>query len=277
MPGRDSDTARRQQLTSHPRPGGLLLNFLAAAVGLGIVLGVVAFAVSEPDLGSARTESSTWSSLLPAQAGPTNLGGPRAPRITAHPEGVETSTDATFAFSEPAGGAPFSCRLDRGAWAACSSPVSLDGLSVGDHEFVVRAHGDSRPRPEISYMRWSVARPTRFQITPRLGDLEELYPGAAPILLPLKLTNPNRVPIAVTSLRVAIPKDPPGCPSAKNLELIPSNLSRARPLRIRPGAVAWLPGRGVRAPSIRMRNRPVNQDACQKARFKLVFSGSAHG
>jgi hypothetical protein len=277
MPGRDSDTARRQQLTSHPRLGGLLLNFLAAAVGLGVVLGVVAYAVSDPDAGSAHAEHTAWRTLLPAQVSPTNIGGPRAPRIVGHPEPVDTSTEASFDFTEPAAGGPFSCRLDEGAWSACASPVSFTGLSVGVHDFLVRAHGHAGRAPEMSYMRWSVVRPSRFLITSRLSDLEDLYPGAPPVVLPIKVTNPGRAPIAVTQLVVTIPQDPPGCPSARNLQLISSNVSSARPLRLRAGGSAWLPGRGVSAPAIRMRNRPVNQNRCQRARFKLVFTGTAHG
>jgi hypothetical protein len=277
MPGRDSDTARRQQLTTHPGLGGLLLNFLAAAVGLGVVLGVVAFAVSVPDSGAARPASTAWQELLPVQARPATVGGPRAPRIVAHPEAASTSTDATFDFTEPTGAGPLSCRLDDDAWSACSSPVTLGGLGAGVHDFLVRGAGPAAGRRAMSFMRWSVVVPARFTIAPTLDDLGNLYPGAAPIVLPLRVTNPNRAPIAVTKLKVSIPVSPHNCSAGRNLELIPSNASATRPLRIRAGASVWLPGRGISAPSIRMRNRPINQDACQRARFRLAFTGTAHG
>lgn len=278
MPGRDSDTARLEQLTSHPRLGGLLLNFLAAAVGLGVVLGVIAYAVSVPNAGSAQPEATAWTALGPALTSPARIGGERAPTITTHPQSVETSAEATFAFTEPAGAAPLSCRLDEGAWSACSSPVTLGGLGLGVHDFIVRAahRGAAGGRP-MSYMRWRVASGARFKITPQLSDLDDLYPGATPMVLPVRVTNPNKVPIAVTGLSVAVPVSPRGCPADKNLRLTRSNASVAKPLRIRAGGSVWLPGRGITAPSIRLLERPVNQDACQSARFKLVFAGNAHG
>jgi hypothetical protein len=38
-----------------------------------------------------------------------------------------------------------------------------------------------------------------------------------------------------------------------------------------------LPAVGVAAPTIQLRDLPVNQDACQSASFPLSFSGSARG
>jgi hypothetical protein len=54
------------------------------------------------------------------------------------PSDPTAATGATFAFGsdEPGG---FECRLDGGAWAACSSPQSYDGLAEGAHAFEARA------------------------------------------------------------------------------------------------------------------------------------------
>ncbi|MBY5164137.1 carbohydrate binding domain-containing protein [Salsipaludibacter albus] len=54
------------------------------------------------------------------------------------PTGEVTDTSATFTFSADEA-ATFACRLDDGAWAPCTSPVTLDGLSVGTHTFAVAA------------------------------------------------------------------------------------------------------------------------------------------
>jgi hypothetical protein len=175
MPGRHADTSRRKQLIPKPELGGLLPNALAAAAGLVVVFGLVAYAVAAQ--GSFGT----------------------------------------------------------------------------------------RPRPE------------GFSIVPRLSRLPDLYPGAPPVALPLRLVNPNSVPIIVTSLTASVRRSPAGCPSSRNLELIPSSASSRRPLRIRALGSARVPGRRITAPSIRLRNLPVNQDACRHVRLPLLFTGSAHG
>jgi hypothetical protein len=175
MPRRHADTSRRKQLIPKPELGGLLPNALAAAAGLAVIFGLVAYAVA-----------------------------------------AQSSSGA-------------------------------------------------RPRPE------------GFSIVPRLSRLPDLYPGAPPVALPLRLVNPNSVPIAVTKLTVSVRRSPAGCSSSRNLELIPSSASSTRPLRIRARGSVRVPGQHIDAPAIRLRNLPVNQDACRHARLPLLFTGSARG
>src|SRR5215468_2668870 len=59
--------------------------------------------------------------------------------ISSGPSGSVTSTTATFAFVSNEASATFECRLDGGAWAACSSPRSYTALLIGPHQFDVRA------------------------------------------------------------------------------------------------------------------------------------------
>ena len=64
--------------------------------------------------------------------------------ITGQPTNNTTNVDATFAFTgadnvTPAAGLTFQCRLDTGSFAACSSPRTYTGLTVGQHTFEVRA------------------------------------------------------------------------------------------------------------------------------------------
>ncbi len=86
--------------------------------------------------------------------------------FTAQP-GSSTSIDATIAFVAPAGDAAgFECRLDGGAWAACSSPVELTDLEPGAHELAVRARdaaGNVDASPAAA--AWTVERRwTRIEV-----------------------------------------------------------------------------------------------------------------
>jgi hypothetical protein len=64
--------------------------------------------------------------------------------------GETHATEATFAFHGTETATRFQCRLDRGAWSACTSPHTYRGLAVGPHEIDVRAidgagHADNTP------------------------------------------------------------------------------------------------------------------------------------
>ncbi len=112
---------------------------------------------------------------------------------------------------------------------------------------------------------------------PQLSGIDALYPGAPAVALPVRIDNPNPVPILVTGLQVAATADPPGCSRGENLLFMPASLSKKAPLRVPAGGSATLPAAGISAPAIQLRNLPVNQDACQNAQFPLAFSGKAHG
>jgi hypothetical protein len=59
--------------------------------------------------------------------------------IVSGPEGNVGSTSASFAFSSDAPHVSFECRLDGGAFAACTSPQEYAQLSDGTHTFEVGA------------------------------------------------------------------------------------------------------------------------------------------
>ncbi|HEX8648343.1 MAG TPA: LamG domain-containing protein [Thermoleophilaceae bacterium] len=77
--------------------------------------------------------------------------------ITSGPTGTTTATTASFGFSsEP--GATFECRLDAGAWAACSSPKGYGNLATGTHTFEVRARdGAANVDPTPAVRTWTIA------------------------------------------------------------------------------------------------------------------------
>ena len=82
--------------------------------------------------------------------------------IDSGPSGTVDTADATVAFSATEAGATFSCRLDGGAWEACSSGVTLSGLADGEHTFEVAATdalGNPDATPAIRVWTVAVAPP----------------------------------------------------------------------------------------------------------------------
>lgn len=239
---------------------------LAVALGLVVCLGAVAYAAVPRNVTVAKPER------LPARS----VQLPK-PTITQHPERVATSPSARFGFTAGRRNLRFQCRLDIRGWRACRSPIAFTGLAAGRHTFAVRALDGRGRRSAGARFRWRLLEPKDFSIVAQMAGLSQLYPGAPPIELPVLISNPNPVPILVTSLRATATTDPPGCASAEHLVFTPSSLSSAAPLRVPGGGSARLPAPGVSAPAIQLRDLPVNQDACQNAQFPLAFSGEARG
>ncbi|HET8863362.1 MAG TPA: hypothetical protein VFM94_08945 [Solirubrobacterales bacterium] len=240
------------------------MKVLVAAIGVVGCLGAVAYAAAPrgPDGGAERRSA-------PAQL-------PR-PTITMHPNRTAVSTNARFGFTTSRRVPRFQCRLDRRGWRTCQAPIVFTNLDPGQHRFSVRALSRrGQPGPAARF-HWRLLEPKDFSIEPQLEGIGSLYPGARPLALPIKIVNPNPVPIRVTSLRVAAAGDPQGCHSDANLEPIPASVSSAAPVKIPAGGSLNLPAPGVSPPAIRLRDLPVNQDACQGARFPLAFSGKARG
>jgi hypothetical protein len=59
--------------------------------------------------------------------------------ISGGPSGTVTSSSASFTFTATETGSTFQCRLDAGAWAACTSPKAYSSLANGSRTFDVRA------------------------------------------------------------------------------------------------------------------------------------------
>jgi hypothetical protein len=80
----------------------------------------------------------------------------------------------------------------------------------------------------------------------------------------------------VTRLTVSVRGGPAGCAAASNIRLVQANVSSATALTIGAHGTVSLPAHGRLAPTVRLANRPLNQDACQSAEFSIRVTGSAH-
>jgi hypothetical protein len=171
----------------------------------------------------------------------------------------------------------FECRLDGGEWDGCSSPYVLGGLGPAEHTFAVRALSPREVSGPAAHYRWTQLEPKPFTVDPLFDSLEELMPGAAPQPLPLQISNPNPVPIEVTSLTVTVSPDRPGCAADPNFAVVPSSLSPTAALSVPAGGSVALPNPSATAPTLELRELPVDQNACQGATLNLSFSGEARG
>lgn len=93
-------------------------------------------------------------------AGPQGASNrPPQTRLRRHPSRRTSDRTPTFTFSAVPRGATYLCRLDRGRFKPCGSPVTLKRLSLGSHVFEVkaRARGETDHSPAI--FRFRVVQP----------------------------------------------------------------------------------------------------------------------
>ena len=92
--------------------------------------------------------------------------------ITSQPADPTSATGATFSFTSSEGCSTFECRLDGGAWGACTTPSFYGSLAEGAHTFQVRAtdaaaNTDATP----ATFNWSIdlTSPTGSMTSPANG------------------------------------------------------------------------------------------------------------
>ena len=81
---------------------------------------------------------------------------PPQPSLTSTPANPTTSNAASFSFSDTESGVSFECKLDAGAFAACTSPKAHSALAFGSHTFSVRAKDAAGNVSSPASYTWSV-------------------------------------------------------------------------------------------------------------------------
>lgn len=136
--------------------GGAFAPCTAPVTVTGLNTGEHSFAVRATNsYGVVATQAVvfTWTITLPP---------PPVTTFSARPAAVTADTSATFAFAAdpPAtAGSTFACALDLAAFAPCTSPVSVAGLAIGEHDFAVRATGSEGQVAAPVVIEWEIVPP----------------------------------------------------------------------------------------------------------------------
>jgi hypothetical protein len=204
---------------------------------------------------------------------------PPAPSIGSGPQAETTARAAAFTFTDAEHGARLLCRRDGARFAPCASPQSYQSLSLGAHHFEVEALDAVGNTSADTGASWKIVKAIEggkpFTVA---GNVTAPLAPSLARPLAITVTNPNGVPIEVTTLSVAVAagSSNAGCDGPSNLKVTQSNISSANALTVPANGHVTLPSGTVRAPEVLMLDLPVNQNACKGATFKFTYSGSAH-
>jgi hypothetical protein len=117
----------------------------------GLATGSYTFQLKAIDRAGNESTTQSWAWSV--------LGGAPDTVITGGPTGETTARTASFAFTS-ADGETFECRVDGGAYRACTSPDRLTGLALGAHTFEVRAvNAVGTPDATPAKRTWTVIDP----------------------------------------------------------------------------------------------------------------------
>lgn len=229
------------------------------------------FKVKTRDAAGNLSDAASWTWTVDTTA-------PSAPKITQNPGLATSAYTDTFAFTDTQSDVSYECKLDRGAWTACATPKNYYGLSQGTHTFAVRAVDTAGNRSGAALFVFvvSVSSPgTPFTMS---GDATGvLFPGANPVPIALKLTNPGASAITVNAVTVGVAPAslPAGCTSAW-FQIVQSDVADGNAVAVPAHSSVTLPAQGVAAPAIRLIESNTNQNACKNAHPTLTYNGSAH-
>jgi hypothetical protein len=123
--------------------------------------------VRATDVAGNTDASPATRSFTVGTAPPSDTTAPET-TIGSGPTNPATSTSASFGFTSSEAGSTFECKLDTGAFAACTSPKAYSALSTGSHTFSVRAtdaagNTDATPAAQTWTINTSPPPPTDHQ------------------------------------------------------------------------------------------------------------------
>ena len=123
----------------------------------GLADGPHTFEVRATD-GSGNTDPTPASLSWTIDTTPPDTTPPDTTIDTGPAAGSTTNdSDPSFTFSSSETPSSFECRLDGGAWGACSSPKPYTGLADGPHTFEVRAtDGSGNTDPTPASLSWTI-------------------------------------------------------------------------------------------------------------------------
>ncbi|MCW2995918.1 MAG: putative internalin, partial [Conexibacter sp.] len=123
----------------------------------GLTVGSHTVSVRATD-GSGNTDATPATATWTISAPPADTTAPETTITSAPANG--TATSASVAFTATESGSTFECKLDGGAFAACTSPKAYSGLAVGSHTVSVRATdaaGNTDATPDTA--TWTISTP----------------------------------------------------------------------------------------------------------------------
>ena len=109
----------------------------------------------------------SWEVSNPIQPPPPLPPQPPAPNpipdttITTKPGATTRDRTPTFKFRSSIGGAAYSCKVDKGAFKACSSPFTTKTLTFGAHSVQVRAIAGGAMDPTPAKSNFKVVKPKK--------------------------------------------------------------------------------------------------------------------
>jgi large repetitive protein len=173
---------------------------------------------------------------------------PPQTNLTGTLPGTTSSTSASFTFTASETGSTFQCRLDSGAFEACTSPRAYQGLSEGPHTFAVRAT-DARGNQDQSPAThsWTITPPptgcvTSTVTTNSVADSWVLQSSSSTNYgsdSTLKVDSKNGGNARVL-VRLTLPDIPPGCAiTDAKLRLYAGSYKTGRTLQALRIAASW--------------------------------------